>query len=321
LARHIAYTAILDLLVADYAKVAAKARDVAEGFIHEMAARVATDLHLDLEGMKQAVRNAIDIYEQEIAGGRTQTNLGDIVEQALANAKRLVSEGKSRLARATLRKTAGALRREEEERRAAHGERIRVHFGLERDIALKAYDGEAAAEAIVGMAESLHGDRQGAVRNALIEEGDRLIEFGYRRGSNVHLIAAIAVCRTTLGLATGSNEVGIDQSALGTALVRLGERESGTARLEEAATAYRAALEEQTRERVPLDWARTQMNLGSALRTLGQRESGTARLQEATTALDACLEITASVWPSEWVQWVQTRRDETRDEIVRRSPK
>ncbi len=33
-------------------------------------------------------------------------------------------------------------------------------------------------------------------------------------------------------------------------------RESGTARLEEAVVAYRAALEEYSRERVPLDWAR-----------------------------------------------------------------
>ena len=62
LARHIAYTAILDLLVQDYATEAARARDVAEGFIREMAARVAADPHLDLEGMKQAVRTAIDIY-------------------------------------------------------------------------------------------------------------------------------------------------------------------------------------------------------------------------------------------------------------------
>ena len=45
----------------------------------------------------------------------------------------------------------------------------------------------------------------------------------------------------------------------------LGERESGTARLEEAVAAYRAALEERTRERVPLDWAMTQNNLGNAL--------------------------------------------------------
>ena len=34
----------------------------------------------------------------------------------------------------------------------------------------------------------------------------------------------------------------------------LGERESGTARLEEAVAAYRAALEEDTRDRAPLEW-------------------------------------------------------------------
>ncbi len=70
----------------------------------------------------------------------------------------------------------------------------------------------------------------------------------------------------------------------------LGARESGTARLEEAVAAYRAALEEWTRERVPLDWATTQMNLGNALRTLGERESGTARLEEAVAAYRAALE-------------------------------
>jgi hypothetical protein len=131
LARHIAYTAILDLLVADYAREAAAARDVAEGFIREMTARVAADPHLDLEGMKQAVRTAIDIYDQEITGGQTRTNLGGIVDQAIANAKRLAGEGKSRLARAALRRTADTLRQEEEERRASYAERVRVLFGLE----------------------------------------------------------------------------------------------------------------------------------------------------------------------------------------------
>ena len=74
------------------------------------------------------------------------------------------------------------------------------------------------------------------------------------------------------------------QINLGNALQTLGERESGTARLEEAVAAYRLALEEWTRERVPLDWAMTQMNLGNALATLGERESGTARLEEAVAA-------------------------------------
>jgi hypothetical protein len=45
------------------------------------------------------------------------------------------------------------------------------------------------------------------------------------------------------------------QVNLGNALQTLGERESGTAKLEEAVAAYRAALEEWTRARVPLQWA------------------------------------------------------------------
>jgi hypothetical protein len=61
-------------------------------------------------------------------------------------------------------------------------------------------------------------------------------------------------------------------------LASLGERESGPARLDEAVAAYRKALKEWTRERVPLQWAATQNNLGIALRILGERESGTARL-------------------------------------------
>jgi hypothetical protein len=66
LARHIAYTAILDLLVADYARAAAAARDVAEGFTCEKAARVAADPHLDLDGMKQAWRSPVPQSEEKL---------------------------------------------------------------------------------------------------------------------------------------------------------------------------------------------------------------------------------------------------------------
>src|ERR1700730_14673642 len=46
-----------------------------------------------------------------------------------------------------------------------------------------------------------------------------------------------------------------------TALRALGERESETGRLEEAVAAYREALQEDTRDRVPLRWAMIQSNL------------------------------------------------------------
>ena len=65
--------------------------------------------------------------------------------------------------------------------------------------------------------------------------------------------------------------------------------------------AYREALKERTRERVPLDWAATQNNLGAALRSLGERESGTARLEEAVAAYrEALKEWTRERVPLDW---------------------
>ena len=81
----------------------------------------------------------------------------------------------------------------------------------------------------------------------------------------------------------------------------MGARESGAARLEEAVEAYRAALKERTRERVPLYWAGTQNNLGDALQTLGERQSGTARLEEAVAAYrDALKERSRERVPLQW---------------------
>jgi hypothetical protein len=68
---------------------------------------------------------------------------------------------------------------------------------------------------------------------------------------------------------------------LGNALATLGERESGTVRLEEAVAAYRAALEEGTRDRVPLDWAVTLGNQGVAMRFIAERRSDPALARQA----------------------------------------
>jgi len=85
------------------------------------------------------------------------------------------------------------------------------------------------------------------------------------------------------------------QNSLGNALATLGARDKGTARLQEAVAAYRAALSECTRERAPLQWASTQLNLAAALVRLGEREVGTARLQEAVAAYRSVLEAVAPI--------------------------
>ena len=80
------------------------------------------------------------------------------------------------------------------------------------------------------------------------------------------------------------------QLALGSALRTLGEREGRTDRLEQAVDAFRAALQQYTREHVPLGWAALQNNLGNALAALGRRSSATEHLEEAVDAYRAALE-------------------------------
>ena len=133
--------------------------------------------------------------------------------------------------------------------------------------------------------------------SALYSQGD---EFG----DNNALRAAIDLRKRLIGLKSREREPlewARTKNVLGAALMRLGERESGTTTLEEAAAVYREALEEVTRERVPLNWARTQSNLGWVLFRLGQRESGTAKLEEAVAAHREALNVlTRTRLPLDW---------------------
>jgi hypothetical protein len=61
------------------------------------------------------------------------------------------------------------------------------------------------------------------------------------------------------------------QINLGTVLRTLGERESGTARLEEAVSAFRAALQEFNRGQAPRQRAMAQDNLDYAQSLLSER--------------------------------------------------
>jgi hypothetical protein len=305
LAKQIAYTAILDLLVEDYAKKAAQEREVAEGFIREMARRVAGDKALDLDGMKQAVRNAIEIYEKEIAGRPVETNLDDIVGRALVRAREQVDKGQSALARATLDKAARELERDEAERRERFVASVTALRTEERNYALASYDGEGAANAVLALAHALHGANGKALADFLGSEARALYEHGRDRGSNVHLVAAIALRRELLRLAASDEKRGAAQNNLGNALSRLGARESGTARLEDAVAAYRAALEESTRERVPLQWAASSGNQGVAMMLIADRTNDGALAETAVQQVQAAYETLRDGGHEQWAAYYQ----------------
>ena len=92
------------------------------------------------------------------------------------------------------------------------------------------------------------------------------------------------------------------QNNLGNALWRLGERESGTARLEEAVAAYREALKEITRERVAAAMGHGPRTI-SALRCGGSASARAARRgsDEAVAAYrEALKEWTRERVPLHW---------------------
>ena len=90
------------------------------------------------------------------------------------------------------------------------------------------------------------------------------------------------------GLIKDPSRWAVLQSTYGTVLSSLGEREGGTERLEQAVVAHIAALQEWTRERIPLNWAMVQNNLGNVLLRLGGRERGIERLEAAVAAYGRC---------------------------------
>src|SRR5947209_5750714 len=132
--------------------------------------------------------------------------------------------------------------------------------------------------------KSAHEDRR---ISYLQKEASALYQQGDELGDNSALLSAIERYNQLVHLTTRERAPlhwASTQNDLGNVLLALGQRESGTARLEESVIAYLDALKEWTRERAPLDWARTQNNLGLAFWALGEREGGTGRLEAAVTA-------------------------------------
>jgi tetratricopeptide (TPR) repeat protein len=114
------------------------------------------------------------------------------------------------------------------------------------DLALTRLDYRGAAERFAQAAELVpegHNEERAGYR---FRQADALSEHGDQKGENPALIEAIAVYREVGAFYTRERAPlagAMTQSNLGLALQTLGGREAGTARLEEAVAAYRAALD------------------------------------------------------------------------------
>jgi tetratricopeptide (TPR) repeat protein len=87
----------------------------------------------------------------------------------------------------------------------------------------------------------------------------------------------------------------------GDAMWTLGYRNKDTQMLKGAEQAYRSALQERTRERVPMSWAAIQSNLGNVLSVLGQQQGDAGLLQQSVDAYRSALqERTRERVPMDW---------------------
>ncbi|MCA3458620.1 MAG: tetratricopeptide repeat protein [Rhodobacter sp.] len=258
---------------------AARASGITDDALIGLARRIAADVADPATAFRE-LENAVEVAIRVQAEGRQGSNLGDFVDEVLRRVAALAAQNQYDTA---AQEIDAALAQEQAESTAR---RIRLlDAGIAQDILRR--DPDSAARRLLLKADLEAGGvaNVAACRSLQYEWYER----GRDKGLNFDLAIAIELSTNTLPRANGSDDRGAILNDLGNALQTLGEREAGTARLEEAVAAYRAALTELRQDRVPLEWAMTQMNLGTALWTLGEREAGTARLEQALEAYRAAL--------------------------------
>jgi len=266
-----------------------------EGITEKAIIRLAQRISAETDDVGQAwldLQNAMDIAVRVQAEGRSGRNEGDFVDRVLRQVAALAAEGEYATAGAEIE---AALAEED----AAHKRRQSRLLDSGTELALLDGDAARAAALILRTADHDAGGRADFV--ALRQVQDNYYVAGRDKGIALDLRVSIALAKLLVDRAGDSYETGAALNDLGTALATLGERDSGTERLEQAVATYQQALKERTRERVPLDWAMTQNNLGNALQALGARDSGTDRLEQAVAAYQQALkEYTRDRVPLDW---------------------
>ena len=225
-----------------------------------LAARIRPDEGLNFEQALAEVEHAVEIALTVIARGERPGNLDDFVEAIRARLSETTRAGEyDQGSRAVDDALLELDRRDAEQRDAAWRSRVALlEDGIEQDSLRR--DAPAVARRIEALVALDHPADRPAWTPAFRQRWDAYYEEGRDKGIAFPLEVAAALARIMLSNAADSDERGMAGNLLGNVLWQRGERESGTARLGQAVAAYRAALEERTRDRVPLDWAMTQNN-------------------------------------------------------------
>ena len=144
--------------------------------------------------------------------------------------------------------------------------------------------------------------RQSNLALALINLGQRKLDFRRREEGRRHLEEAVGLLRSSLALLQrGDSDWVIVESNLGWVLSILGNDETSSGRLQEAVTEYRTALGAISRDGAPALWASIQDGLGGALWDLGEHDNQKSYFEQAIEAHRLALEFyTRENTPDSW---------------------
>jgi tetratricopeptide (TPR) repeat protein len=254
-----------------------------------LAQRLRPEETLDLERAIVELEKAVEIALEAIARGQRGTNEGEFVDHVLSRLAELTKQGAFDEGAREVDAALAELdrRRAEQEEAFRRQRRALLEAGVEQDSLRR--DAAAVARRLEVIAAQEHPGERPAWTKTFRESWDRYYEEGLQKGVNFSLEIAIALARRMVEGARDGKQKGDAKNLLGSALGVLGERETGTGTLSNAAAVFRGALKEYSREIAPLDWAGTQNNLGNTLRVLGERETETRSLKEAVDAFREAL--------------------------------
>jgi uncharacterized caspase-like protein len=125
------------------------------------------------------------------------------------------------------------------------------------------------------------------------QEAEALNSYGYATGDLKALQGSIDAYRIILNFIPNgeqNRDWAITRNNMAVVLQNIGERETETAHLEEAAQIFRDSLAVFEGVKDDRNWAAAQNNLGNVLLKIGERESDPKRLNEAVAAMRATLE-------------------------------
>ena len=152
-------------------------------------------------------------------------------------------------------------------------------------------DGASVEEAVFGLSRGASGKdaRQGPAGLGRDAEQSRPCAHEARGAGERHGASGGGGCGLSRG-ATGANarQVPLEWAATRKKISAMRFQRSASGRAARRVwrrrlRAYRAALLERTRDKVPLDWAMAQNNLGAALQMLGEREAETDKAKGCAT--------------------------------------